>query len=259
MVSESIRRADVIHRDVLRQPLRAFTGGLSGRSIERVKRRGKNVIIGLDSGSVLAINLGMTGNLLLFGSAPRGGKRPTHPTVILRFASGAVLFFNDTRRFGTAEFLQCDAWQARSDRMGPEPLSEGYTAARMVDDLSRSRSPARSWLLDQRKIAGVGNIYANEALYLAGVHPARPANAVTESEAVLLHQGLRDVLNRAIAAGGTTLRDYRNADGEVGGYKIRLRVYGREGAPCLECGRAIERMVLSNRSAFFCPVCQLAR
>lgn len=114
----------------------------------------------------------------------------------------------------------------------------------------------RSWLLDQRKIAGVGNIYANEALFLAGVLPTRPANQVTVSEAQALHDGLRVVLDRAIQSGGTTLRDYRNADGDPGEYERALVVYGREGSPCTTCATLIERHVFGGRSAFLCPTCQ---
>jgi formamidopyrimidine-DNA glycosylase len=116
----------------------------------------------------------------------------------------------------------------------------------------------RTWLLDQRRIAGVGNIYANEALHLAGVHPRRPARDVTPDEAARLHRALRRVLRAAIENGGTTIRDYRNADGEEGAYAVRLHVYGRDDDACLRCGGRIERTVFGGRSAFYCPTCQPA-
>ncbi|MGD8601218.1 MAG: zinc finger domain-containing protein, partial [Gemmatimonadota bacterium] len=125
--------------------------------------------------------------------------------------------------------------------------------------LRRSRSPVRSWLLDQKRIAGIGNIYANEALHLAGVHPQRPARSVTRAEAGALHRGVRRVLREAINAGGTTLRDYRNASGGEGLYGRRLLVYGRDGQPCSRCHSEIRRVVFGGRSAFYCPGCQPRR
>ena len=140
--------------------------------------------------------------------------------------------------------------------MGPEPLADDYRWEELFEGLQRSRTPIRNWLLDQRRIAGVGNIYASEGCFRAGVHPQRPANEVTEGEALKLHEGIRDVLRSAIDHGGTTLRDYRNADGEPGRNQHRLRVYGREDAPCLVCKTPVVRVVFGNRSAFLCPRCQ---
>jgi formamidopyrimidine-DNA glycosylase len=256
VVGERIRRVEVVHADVLRQPRRALTSLLRRRSIIGVGRRGKNVIVELEGGRVLAVNLGMTGRLLPFSAAPRGARRPTHPAVRLRFDSEAVLIFDDQRRFGTFEALDAEAWALRSGRMGPEPLGRAFTPTRLHRDLQGSRSPVRSWLLDQRRIAGVGNIYAAEALYHAGVHPGRPANEVTPEEAARLHCAIRSVLRHAIQDGGTTIRDYRNTEGGEGAYARRLEVYGREGEPCGRCGATIRRLVFSNRSAFFCPGCQ---
>ena len=125
--------------------------------------------------------------------------------------------------------------------------------------LKASRTPVRSWLLDQRKIAGVGNIYANEALFLAGIHPARRTDTIREHEAAALHGTIRDVLDAAVRAGGTTIRDYRNADGGEGEYVRQLRVYGQEGSPCVRCSTPVRRIVFGNRSAFFCPACQPGR
>ena len=256
VVGRSVRRVDVVHDDVLRQPRRRFADAVRGASFASVERRGKNVLLVTDRDRVVAVNLGMTGSLLPFSAPPRGRARPTHPAVVFRLDPGGVLYFDDTRRFGTVECLSADAWAERSARMGPEPLGPDFTAERLGADRARSRSPVRSWLLDQRRVAGVGNIYANEALYLAGIHPQRPARSVTAPEATLLHRGIQDVLTRAIEAGGTTIRDYRNADGEAGRYARRLHVYGRDGHPCLRCGTTVERVVFGNRSAFFCPECQ---
>ncbi len=256
VTGRTISSAHVIRPDILRSPARAFRSRVRGRTISGVGRRGKNVILELGRGDVIKINLGMTGRLLPFPTPPKGRSRPTHPTVRFYFDGGGVLVFDDQRRFGTVEFLEAREWADRSSRMGPEPLESGLTVRRFHDGLSRSRSPVRSWLLDQRRIAGVGNIYAAEALFLAGVHPIRRAQSVTLEEAGGLLQAVREVLNRAIDAGGTTIRDYRNAEGDEGGYAPRLHVYGRAGEPCGTCGHPVERIVFGGRSAFFCPDCQ---
>lgn len=256
VVGEEIRRVEVVHEDILRQPRRRFADRVRNRTVEAVERRGKNVLLRLDSGDRVAVNLGMTGRLLPFPEPPRGTRRPTHAAVRFRFRRGGLLVFDDVRRFGTVECLDAEEWGRRDERMGPEPLSDGFTATRLHRDLARSRSPLRSWLLDQRRIAGVGNIYANEAAHAAGIHPRRPARSVTAPEAAKLHRALRRILAGAIREGGTTIRDYRNAQGEEGAFARRLAVYGRDGEPCPACGAPVERVVFANRSAFFCPSCQ---
>lgn len=256
VVGETITRVEVLKSDVLREPKRSFGPKVRGRTIEAVGRRAKNVVLRLSDDGVLAVNLGMTGRLLPFIRPPRGRSRPGHPAVRFRLASGALLVFDDVRRFGTVECLTADEWEARSRRMGPEPLAPGFTASQLHEGLKASRSPVRSWLLDQRRIAGLGNIYAAEALFLAGIHPRRPANTVTRTEAERLLGTVRGVLADAIEAGGTTIRDYRTATGEEGRFAVSLRVYGRDGEPCSACGDTVERLVFGNRSAFFCPSCQ---
>lgn len=256
VVGETITRAEVLKPDILRESKRAFWPKVRNREIVAVDRRAKNVLIRLEDGRVIAVNLGMTGRLLPFDEPPRGRRRPTHPAVRFRFESGGLLVFDDVRRFGTVECLTDDEWRARSDRMGPEPLDPAFSADDLHRGLAASRSPVRSWLLDQRRIAGVGNIYAAEALFLAGVHPRRPAHSVDPGEAEALHGAIRRVLDAAIRAGGTTIRDYRTTTGDEGGFAPSLYVYGREGEPCRRCGRIVERVVFGNRSAFFCPGCQ---
>jgi formamidopyrimidine-DNA glycosylase len=258
VVGRCIVRVEVRHPDVLRQPPRRFSRDVRGRTIAAVERRAKNVLFRLDDQGVVAVNLGMTGRLLAYATLPPRRERPTHPAVRLRFGNGGCLIFDDQRRFGTVEILTAAAWHERSARLGPEPLEPSFTATALHGGLVTSRSPVRSWLMDQRRIAGVGNIYAAEALYLAGIHPRRPARDIGEAEARKLHGALRSVLQAAIDHGGTTIRDYRNAEGEAGEFADRLRVYGREGAPCHQCGAGVQRTVFSNRSAFFCPVCQPA-
>jgi formamidopyrimidine-DNA glycosylase len=257
LVGRTIARARVHHADVLRVPPAVFRAAVRGRAIVGVGRRAKNVLLHLADDHVLVVNLGMTGWLAPVGVAGRTPPRPTHPAVTFLLVGGGRLVFDDVRRFGAVECLAAGAWAARDRALGPEPLTASFTEARLVDDLARSKSPVRSWLLDQRRIAGVGNIYANEALFRAGVRPARAARELTAAEARALHAALRDVLSAAVEAGGTTIRDYRNADGGRGAYVDLLRVYGREGEPCLRCKTLIERHVFGNRSAFLCPRCQV--
>jgi formamidopyrimidine-DNA glycosylase len=242
-----------------------------GRTITGVGRRAKNVLVELDDGAVVWINLGMTGGVLPLprpDSDARGRARParqrygsaaTHPAVIFALDHGLDLVFDDSRRFGTVQALDAAASAARSDNFGPEPLGDRFTPAGLWRALRASRAPIRSWLLDQKKIAGVGNIYAAEALYRAGIHPARRADSVREHEAEALHRSIREVLAASIRSGGTTIRDYRNAEGGQGEFVRELLVYDREGSPCARCSTPIRRLVFGNRSAFLCPACQPRR
>jgi len=259
VIGSTISGTEVLHADVLREPQRRFADKVRGRTIVGVERRGKNVLLMLDQSRLLAVNLGMTGRLLPCAGTPAPDPRPGHPAVRFRFESGGTLVFDDSRRFGAVECLTAGEWLERSHRMGPEPLDDAFTAEALHRSLSASRAPVRSWLLDQRKLAGVGNIYANEALYLAGIHPRTEARAVTRAEAGGLHVAVRNVLRSAISAGGTTIRDYRNAEGEEGTYARRLLVYDRGGEPCGRCGGTIRRTVFGGRSAFHCPGCQRRR
>jgi formamidopyrimidine-DNA glycosylase len=265
-VGRRIEDVEVVHADVLLAPAARLRRGLVGRRITGVARRAKNVLLELDDGSVVWINLGMTGGVLPL-RRPRSARPPrarygeaaTHPAVVLRLERALDLVFDDSRRFGTVQHLDAAASEARSATFGPEPLGAQFTPEGLWGALRASRSPIRSWLLDQRKVAGVGNIYASEALFLARIHPARRARTIRRDEAAALHRTIREVLAASIRAGGTTIRDYRNADGGEGEYVRELRVYDREGSPCPRCSTAIQRLVLSNRSAFFCPACQPRR
>lgn len=251
-----IEGVEVLRSDLLPQGAEQFRSRLEGVTIHRVGRRGKNLVFRLGSGGVLLVNLGMTGRMLLPG-ARTWGEGSGHVGIRFRLPDGASLEYDDSRRFGTLEALTAREWRFRSARLGPEPLGSGFTTEVLRSGLARSRSPIRSWLLDQRRIAGVGNIYANEALWWSRIHPARSALSLGAGEVEDLHRSLRRVLRRAIRMRGTTLRDYRDPEGGEGSFGRLLRVYGREGERCRRCRAAIERGVLSNRSFFFCPSCQI--
>lgn len=250
-----IRRTSVQHEDVLEASAGRLARALKGLAIWDVRRRGKNVVLVFEGPAYLVVNLGMTGGLYPLASGERC-PQVTHPAVRFYFEEGGQLVYNDARRFGRLRLLDESDWATWSRRLGPEPLSPVFTAADLARGLRASRTPVRNWLLDQRKIAGVGNIYASEALHRAGIDPRRPASSIGLAEAERLHGSIVDVLNEAIRARGTTIQDYRDANGEGGGFGPRLRAYGRDGEPCLKCGSTISRVVFGNRSAFLCPVCQ---
>jgi formamidopyrimidine-DNA glycosylase len=251
----SFRGVEVFHSDLLDESSASFRARIAGRKITGVGRRGKNILLPLSEPGVLVVNLGMTGRLLFLHPGKDTGLL-THLALVFSLSPDGSLLYADSRRFGRLRVLSPEAWATESERLGPEPLGRTLTPGRFSEALQASRAPIRSWLLDQRRIAGVGNIYAAEALFRAGVHPFRQARTLTGSESKRLLQGIREVLREAIRAQGTTLRDYRTASGIEGEFGQALRVYGREGKPCPTCKTPVERIVFGNRSAFLCPVCQ---
>lgn len=252
----TIVAVECLHADVIEGTETAFTEAVSGAEIQAVDRRGKNLVLALDGNRYLVVNLGMSGRLL-HRTRKDSSPRPTHPAVRFTLAPAeSDLVYHDVRRFGRLSLYTADTFRVWSASLGPEPLGPEFTEEWLTGALSRSRMPLRSWLLDQRKVAGVGNIYASEAAHRAGIHPRTRVRQISTEAAAALHTGIRSVLAAAIEARGTTLRDYRTAQGWEGEYAGQLRVYGRDGEPCPECGEPIQRIVFSNRSAFFCPRCQ---
>jgi formamidopyrimidine-DNA glycosylase len=250
----TIRAVRIHHADVLALSPREFRDSLVGRAIASVGRRGKNVVIALEDHGRLMVNLGMTGRLVLDDS-PRSTEL-RHVAVEVELHDGRTLLYDDVRRFGLLQILEPEAWAVRDAELGLEPLENGFNAPALLTMTRRSRTPIRNFLLDQSKVAGIGNIYALEALFRARVRPTRRAHRVTAAEVGALVDALGAVLTEAIHHRGTTLSDYRDAAGESGAFEPLLRVYGREGLPCSRCGTAIKRRVLTNRSAFYCPACQ---
>ncbi|NNM05954.1 MAG: bifunctional DNA-formamidopyrimidine glycosylase/DNA-(apurinic or apyrimidinic site) lyase [Gemmatimonadetes bacterium] len=251
----------VLQPDLISSTPAFFRSETVGSAIECVGRRGKNIVLTLSRSRILVVNLGMTGQLLYlssgFDESPEETPNlPSHPGVFFRFRPAGALVYADIRRFGSLRLFSPEEWRKESARLGPEPLCPSLDGKAFRDSLKKSRSPIRSWLLDQTKIAGVGNIYASEALFRAKIHPRTPARSLGRRESDRLLEAIRAVLSEAIEARGTTLRDYRTASGGRGGFGPSLRVYGREGDPCPGCNTPIGRVVFANRSAFFCPSCQ---
>ncbi|HEX6134927.1 MAG TPA: bifunctional DNA-formamidopyrimidine glycosylase/DNA-(apurinic or apyrimidinic site) lyase [Longimicrobiales bacterium] len=252
----TVTRVVVTRPDILHQGLTPTVLGrrLHGRTITGVSRRGKNVVIEFDAGLRLIINLGMTGRVVTSDAQRAGELR--HVAARLHLRDGRAILYDDARRFGDLDLRDEHGWAVRDAELGVEPLSDDFTPE-MLHALTRtSISPIRNWLLDQRRVAGVGNIYAIEALFRAGIRPTRRARTLRRRESAALRDTLRAVLQESIDARGTTISDYRDANGERGAFDQRLRVYDREGLPCISCGAPIKRVVLSNRSAFYCPACQ---
>jgi formamidopyrimidine-DNA glycosylase len=233
------------------------TGQLAGRTITRVFRLGKRVLLELErTGSptrYLAVHLRMTGRLLYTeGSHLPTARGSAHLRARLNLERGLLLFY-DTRRFGTLELYTslADATPA-----GFDPLSPAFTARKLAELASGSAMPVKPWLLRQDKLTGVGNIYACEACFAAGLHPTRPMTSLSTDELARLTRELRRILRSAIKHCGTTFSDFQDAHGEVGGYVKYLRVYGRAGEPCPVCSTPVARIVQQQRGTFYCPRCQ---
>lgn len=232
-------------------PPSALRRRLPGRRIEDLRRQGKHLIAVLDNGERLLLHLGMTGQILM-GRAPR---LDAHTHLRLLFSDGAPeLSFRDVRKFGKVELLGSAESSARLERLGVDAL--GLRGDRLFASTRGRRVAIKSLLLDQSVIAGVGNIYADEALFLAGVHPSRQARRLTRTQSRRLATALKRVLRRAIATGGSSISDFVHPDGGGGEYQAERRVYGRTGEPCPRCGAAIRRTVIGQRSSHFCPRCQ---
>jgi formamidopyrimidine-DNA glycosylase len=226
---------------------------LVGQVISGVRRRGKWILIALSDGDTLLVHLRMTGQLVL---EPVGFSDDRHVRVLFFLDNGWWLRFSDQRKFGRI-VLTSDP-QSQVGGLGPEPLEDDFTAERLEEMLACRRGRIKPLLLDQRFLAGLGNIYADESLWRAGVHPLRQADGLGSAEVRRLYQGIRSVLQAAIDSGGTTLADsaYRQPDGRSGEFYDLLAVYGREGQPCVRCGAAIERIVVGQRGTHYCPRCQ---
>jgi formamidopyrimidine-DNA glycosylase len=256
------------------QPPSLFVDQLSDAEISRVGRRAKSVLIHLRDGRVMTVALRMTGALIV---APPGTPDDPHVRVLFRLADGRELRYRDPRKFGRIGLWEGGGLRTRSrprrgrhaaesrapyrvgdvfGRHGPEPLASSFSAARFAERLSGRSARLKTLLLDQSFVAGVGNIYADEALWRARLHPLRAADTLNADEIRRLHRAVRSVLRQGIANRGSSFSDYVDVDGEPGANAERLYVYRRTGEPCLRCGRTIERIVVGQRSTHFCPRCQ---
>jgi len=237
-----------------------FRQRLEGRKVLALRRRAKYLLADLDSGETLAMHLGMSGSFRIESPSPRS-KASKHDHVVFQFDNGARVVYNDPRRFGFMVLFathEQDQHKLFAD-IGLEPLGDDFTAAALADILDGVRAPLKAALLDQKRIAGLGNIYVCEALHRAKLSPLREAARAPKAKIKALHKAIRDVLGEAIEAGGSTLRDHRQADGELGYFQHSFAVYDREGAACPHkgCQGTITRVAQNGRSTFYCAECQI--
>ena len=253
---DTLERVEV-YSPTLREPLdrKQLQRLTAGRRVEGLRRRAKYLLIDLAEGTTLVVHLGMTGQLTV---APGDAPREPHEHVAFPLRSGGRLRFRDPRRFGQVFALRTDDIPA--DRhfahLGIEPLEEGFDGPFLHRQAQGRRGPVKTFLMDARVVVGVGNIYAAEALFLAGVHPTRSVARIGKARWDALATVVRQVLAGAVEQGGTTLNDFRDGEGNSGYFQISLAVYGRQGEPCPCCQRPIRRIIQANRSTFYCPGCQ---
>jgi formamidopyrimidine-DNA glycosylase len=252
---DRIVRVEVRNRELRERVAVQALARLAGRAIRRLRRRSKYLLIDLEGDRTLAIHLGMSGRLTLTGAA----RRPEpHEHVVLHLESGRKLRLRDPRRFGLVLALPT----AGIDRdphfahLGVEPLEPGFDGATLARAAAGRRGPVKSFLMDAGVVVGVGNIYASETLFRAGVHPLRSVARISAARWDRLAAAAVAVLRQAIAAGGTTLNDFADGEGRSGHFQVALSVYGREGDPCPDCSHPVRRLVQSGRSTYYCPRCQ---
>ena len=232
-----------------------FVARLVGCTIERLERKGKYLLLVLDNDIHLVFHLRMTGQLCY---REKGAADGTHSRIIFNLDGGDRLIYGDVRTFGTLYAMKPEELPKIQGlaELGPEPLSEEFTIDYLRTALAKKKTKIKGFLLDQRKIGGLGNIYVDEALFLSGIHPLRTAGSVTEEELPKLHEAINRVIREGIEDGGTTFRDYRNGDGGKGSHQENLFAYGRDGEPCRVCGTAMEKIRVGGRGTHFCPKCQ---
>lgn len=238
-------------------PESALRAALTGARITDVRRRAKYLLIDMDNGSVLIVHLGMTGILGLF---PVETAHNVHDHVCWRLDNNYELRFNDIRRFGSVQIVGPNQAKSLEQTLfkatGPEPFAEHFDGRYLYDKAHKKQQPVKNFIMDGRVVAGVGNIYANESLFSAGIRPTRKAGAISKKRYSLLVDKIRDVLSTAIDCGGSTISDFLDASGTSGYFQIHFNVYGRKDQPCPLCSEPIRHVKLGGRASYFCPSCQ---
>ena len=258
MVGRRINQV-VVRRSDLRRPLpQNFSDMLTGREITQLDRRAKYLLIYLDSGNVVLVHLGMSGRMVIEQGTEVEVPARKHEHIAFSVGNGTVVRFSDPRRFGLMDLTREEKLfnHPLLKSIGPEPLGEEFTAASLMNSLKGRKTTIKSALLDQRIVAGLGNIYVCEGLFIAGVSPRRITQNISISRVERLVSTIKEVLRAAINAGGSTLQDHVTPTGEMGYFQYNFKVYGREGKPCETCMRPVKRIVQAGRSTFFCARCQ---
>ncbi len=265
LFSREICRVRVYHDDLILGGIsrRAFQMKVRGRQIGKTERRAKFLLFPLYSEAnlnapperLMRVQLRMTGQFALQKTRPNT-EDFQHPGVEFLLDDGNTLYYDDIRRLGGFDLLSLEAWCQLETQLGPEPLSSAFSVKVFAEILAPLRAPIKNTLLNQRRVAGVGNIYASEALYKAGIDPHRPAGTLDEGEIRRLRDAIRFILSAALNKSGTTIRNYRALNGHSGSFQNDLQVYGRAGGMCRRCSGTVEQTTQAGRSSFFCPNCQ---
>lgn len=245
----------ILRRRDLRQPISGSIDSIAGKKVTAVRRRSKYLIVDLSDGASLLIHLGMSGSLRVIDPS---SDWKTHDHVGLTLSTGRQLRYHDPRRFGIILHLPSGdpLKHPLLETLGPEPLGDAFNASGLATALERKSIPIKVAIMDAKIVVGVGNIYASESLFRAGILPSSPANRISKPRLVRLVDCIRTVLQDSITEGGTTLRDFLKSDGEPGYFRQKLYVYERKGEPCRTCGSPIRHAVMAQRSTYWCPKCQ---
>jgi formamidopyrimidine-DNA glycosylase (fpg) len=259
-ICKTFKGEEIVSAEVFRFDLRIgtsvpqdFIKRVTGTKITDVCRRGKYILVHLSSEEIMTVHLGMTGRFIVHDSSYKKAK---HDHIILHFKGGKCLVFSDARRFGMVDLAPAKIALERLAFMGAEPLSDDFNPASFLQKIKGRKVPIKQALLNQEIVAGLGNIYVCEALFEAGISPLHAAEKITLQEAEKLVPIIKNILQKSIAAGGTTFRDYRSAEGKKGAFVNSLLVYGKEGEKCVNCGHKIVKIMQGGRGTFFCEKCQ---
>lgn len=251
VINQSIEKIDIHHRS-LRYPVSDALTLMEGQVITNVTRRAKYLLMHSD-GFYLLIHLGMSGSLRISESDE---PRKKHDHIVFKLSNGKELRYHDPRRFGFVQIYRGDETPDYLTKLAPEPLSDEFNEAYFKKIIQNRKQPIKSFIMDQRFVVGVGNIYANEALFMSGIHPTKPTQDLKPKAQKILLDSIKTVLSRAIGEGGTTLKDFVQPDGTHGYFAHSLSVYGRDKAECVNCGVEIQKITIAQRSTYFCPICQ---
>jgi len=252
ITSARLRKTDVLRR--VSRPRLLET--LEGNAFDHIHRRAKHAVFGLASGHRMVIQPRMTGSLVVY-ERPLTRDETRYTVLLCTLDDGALFVYRDVRRLGTVWLLDEPGWAGYTGRFGPEPLEETFTPFVLAQRLKGTRQAIKKAIMDQRRVVGIGNIYANEILFEAGLRPSKPTSRLSLAEFARLHTAIGGILQRAIGSDGTTLRDYRTGTGEPGRFQFELKVYGRGGKPCVVCGRKLKAThEIDRRATVFCTRCQ---
>ncbi|WP_283678278.1 DNA-formamidopyrimidine glycosylase [Lentilactobacillus sp. Marseille-Q4993] len=256
--NSKITKVDVLYPKMINLDPDDFKKGVENTTLEEIGRRGKYLFLRLSNGLTIVSHLRMEGN---YDVVAEGDALSKHTHIVFHLSDGRMLRYNDTRKFGRMNLVdrKDELSVAGLKTIGPEPTEDGLKLDYMVKIFAKSKKEIKPFLLDQSKIAGLGNIYVDEVLWMSKIHPTQPANTLAESELKELRKNIILEIKKAIAGHGTTVHSYSNAYGEAGSFQNHLNVYGRKGEPCLRCGTPIEKIKLAQRGTHFCPHCQVLR